>query len=216
MQTCKAAIPFELKGVSEDGTFKGYGSVAGNIDLGRDIVAHGAFRRSLKELADKGDNVKLLWQHNWHEPIGVYTSIKEDDKGLAVEGKLILEVQRAKEAYALLKAGAISGMSIGYNAKEWEYDRENRVRTIKDADLWEVSLVTFPMNPEARVASVKTVRDFEEFLMRDAGLTRKEAQIVINEGYKALQSSVKRDADDEGELVAMIEKQITDLKRGLQ
>lgn len=173
---------FELKSVDESGLFAGYGSVFGNLDWWDDIVEPGAFTKSLAV-----QTPALLWQHDSEKPIGVWTTLREDDKGLYCEGKLLVgEVALATEAHALLKAGALSGLSIGYSPLEWEYrkDGAREVRVLKEVDLWEISLVTFPANDLARVGSVKSVedlgslREIEEHL-REAGCSRAEAKALI-------------------------------------
>jgi HK97 family phage prohead protease len=190
------ARPFELKALSEDGVFSGYGAVFGNIDLGLDIVQKGAFKRSLAEHKAAKTMPKLLWQHDTWQPIGIYTDMYEDEKGLYVEGKLALKTIKGAEAYELLLMGAISGLSIGYNASKYEYDTETYVRKLIDVDLWECSLVTFAMNPEATVSGVKgaelTEREFEQLLTRDAGFSRSQAIVIINDGFKSLKTT--RDA----------------------
>lgn len=191
---------FEVKtdDVQADGTFKGYGAVFGNVDLGRDIVMKGAFKDSI----ESKQSVKMLWQHDQRNPIGVYTSLKEDDHGLFVEGKIVLDVQQGKEAHALMKAGALDGLSIGFQPVTWKYDEEKRIRTLESVKLWEISPVTFPMNTEARVTGVKTVRDFER-LLRDAGFSRSEVQTILHKGYKALEGA-REAADDD--LIAAIKR----------
>lgn len=194
------ARPFELKELKEDGSFSGYGSIFGVVDLGYDVVVKGAFTRSLKEHKTAKTMPKLLWQHDSWQPIGIYTTVNEDDKGLYVEGKLALKTVQGAEAYELLKMGAIGGLSIGYKTKTYEYDTETYVRTLTDVDLYEVSLVTFAMNPDAQVSAVKgadiTERDFEQLLTRDAGFSRSQAIVIINDGFKALKTT--RDAGGEG------------------
>lgn len=142
----KAAAPillhksfdFEVKGVEPSGVFTGYGSVFGNLDDGGDIVAKGAFRESLKVRKEKGRKLPILWQHKSGEPIGVYTDIKEDDHGLLMTGQLLIDdVQKAKEAYALMKAGAVTGLSIGYRTQEHKMDDETGVRTLTKLHLEE-------------------------------------------------------------------------------
>jgi HK97 family phage prohead protease len=190
------ARPFELKELKEDGSFSGYGAVFGNVDLGSDIIEKGAFKDSLKAHKAAGTLPKMLWQHDSWQPIGIYTEMAEDDVGLYVEGKLALKTVKGAEAYELLKMGAISGLSIGYKAKKWEYDTETYIRTLKEVEVWECSLVTFAMNPEAGVAAVKgetlTEREFEQLLTRDAGFSRSQAIVIINDGFKALKTT--RDA----------------------
>jgi len=163
-------ISFEIKEVAEDGTFSGYGSTFGNVDLGRDVMEKGAFTKALRKKSLK--DIKMLWQHDPRKPIGVWEEMMEDDKGLVVRGRLIREVRQAEEAYALMKAGAISAMSIGFSipAGGYEIDEKKRVRVIKEADLWEVSVVTFPMNPRAKIRGVKSVIPFhEDFEVADRG-----------------------------------------------
>lgn len=187
-------IPFDVKEVNDDGTFKGYGAVFGNVDLGRDRVHKGAFENTLKLVKDGARRIKMLWQHDRRNPIGVYNSLKEDDKGLFVEGQLVKGVRQADEAHLLMKARALEGLSIGFHTKRYDIDKEEMVRNLYELDLHEISPVTFPMNTEATVTSVKSVKDFEHWLTRDAGFTRSEALTIINDGYKALVR--KRDATD--------------------
>lgn len=125
----------------------GYASLFDKVDQGGDRVARGAYRASLA----KGGGVKMLWQHDPAQPIGIWDEIREDERGLWVAGRLLPQVARAKEAAALIEAGALDGLSIGYRVKRAERDREGR-RILYEVDLWEVSLVTFPMLSQARVA----------------------------------------------------------------
>lgn len=174
----------------EEGVFTGYGSIFNNKDLGNDIVLEGAFTKSLAKKGAKG--VKLLYQHRADEPIGVYDEIIEDRKGLKVKGRLAMGTQRGREVYELMKMGALDGLSIGFrvDSKGYDYDERGKRRKLKEVDLMEISAVTFPMNPRARVAQVKgadrTVREWEE-LLRDAGnLSRSEAKVAASAVAKAL------------------------------
>lgn len=142
----------QLKSLDAVGRFAGYASVFDVVDNQRDIMLRGAFTKSLKGRASA---IKLLWQHRQDEPIGVFDRIFEDTRGLYVEGRLLLDLARAKEAYALLKAGAIGGLSIGYSPVRFRTDADTGVRRIAEVDLWEISLVTFPANTAARVTVVK-------------------------------------------------------------
>lgn len=193
-------VAFNVKAVSDDGTFEGYGSVFNVKDSYDDIVVKGAFADSLTTHASKGSMPALLWQHDSDEPIGVYTEMREDDTGLYVKGQLALKTQRGAEAYELLKMKAISGMSIGYVTREDSYDRVTGVNTLKKLDLWEVSLVTFPANTEARVSGVKSIDDLKsaEQYLRDAGLSRKEATAFVSR----MKGLLLRDADN-GEMKAI-------------
>jgi len=143
---------FQVKSMQQDGSFAGYASVFGLVDSQNDVVMPGAFKHTLRKRAD---SVKLLWQHQVDEPIGVFTSVAEDGHGLYVEGRLLLELQRGQEAYALLKNRAINGLSIGYSVVAAEYNAQSGIRLITELNLWEISLVTFPANEEAVVMRVK-------------------------------------------------------------
>lgn len=136
--------------LSEGAVIEGYASLFGKVDRGGDVVEQGAYATSLKALRRSGRRVKMLWQHDPAEPIGVWDEVREDDKGLFVRGRLLKEVARAREAAALVDAGAIDGLSIGYRTVRAAKDDAGR-RRLAELELWEVSLVTFPMLPEARV-----------------------------------------------------------------
>lgn len=203
--------PFEVKTVRDDGTFDGYGSVFNVIDSYRDIVVPGAFAKTIARHAEQKSAPALLWQHNTHEPVGVWDSMSEDEHGLKMVGRLALGTQRGKEAYELLKMGAVRGLSIGFSVPKGgaEYNDTTDLMMLKEIDLWETSIVTFPANPAAQVTDVRaaldqgtlpTLREFEGFLLRDAGFTRSQAAAIVNEGYKSL---LKREADND---VAEIER----------
>ena len=138
--------------LSEGHVIEGYASLFGMTDQGGDAVLPGAFAASLKKLAGKGDKVRMLWQHDPTRPIGVWDEIREDQTGLWVKGRLLREVAQAREAAALIQAGAIDGLSIGYRTIRAERDQKGR-RALAEVELWEVSLVTFPMLPSARVGA---------------------------------------------------------------
>ena len=142
----------ELKSIDVEGGFAGYASVFDIVDNQRDVILRGAFAETLKR---RPEDVKLLWQHQQDEPIGVFERLFEDARGLYVEGRLLLDVARAKAAYALIKAGAISGLSIGYSPVRYHIDSNNGIRFLKEVDLWEISLVTFPANEGASVTVIK-------------------------------------------------------------
>ncbi len=138
--------------VSDGTVISGYASLFGRKDQGGDIVLQGAYSDSLKRLSAGGRRVKMLWQHDPTQPIGIWDEVREDGKGLWVKGRLLPEVEKGREAAALLSAGAIDGLSIGYRTVKAERDGKGQ-RLLQELDLWEVSLVTFPMLPEARVAA---------------------------------------------------------------
>lgn len=133
-------IPLKLKSVSDSGEFEGYGSVFGVKDSYDDVVVPGAFSKSLQSWREKNALPAMLWQHQMDEPIGVYTEMKEDDVGLYVKGRLLIDDDPlSKRAHAHMKAGSLTGLSIGYMLKDWEYDREKGVFLLKEIDLWEVT-----------------------------------------------------------------------------
>ena len=179
------SFALQIKATGDDGTVEGYGSVFGVRDNYDDVIAKGAFMDSLKSHKAAGTMPAMLWQHDADKPIGVWTEMVEDEKGLRIKGQLAMETVKGKEAHALLKMGALNGLSIGFMSKEWAYDRETEVRTLTAIDLWEVSLVTFPANEKARVTNVKsademaTPKDAEKAL-RDAGFSKSDATAFVS------------------------------------
>lgn len=153
------SFALQIKAAGDDGTVEGYGSVFGVRDNYDDVIAKGAFIQSLKDHKAAGTMPAMLWQHDADKPIGVWTEMVEDEKGLRIKGQLAMETVKGKEAHALLKMGALNGLSIGFMSKEWAYDRDTEVRTLTAIDLWEVSLVTFPANEKARVTNVKAISE---------------------------------------------------------
>ncbi|QDC11595.1 HK97 family phage prohead protease [Oceanicola sp. D3] len=150
----KFCAPEAKLAVDDSFEIAGYASLFGAADQGGDVVVSGAYGRSLKALAANGQAVKMLWQHDPCEPIGIWDEVREDRRGLYVKGRLLKDVARAREAAALINAGAIDGLSIGYRTKRAEKDTQGR-RLLHDLELWEVSLVTFPMLREARLSGAK-------------------------------------------------------------
>lgn len=190
-------LPLEVKADPDTGIVEGYGSIFGNVDLGGDVVAKGAFAESLRTRSQ----VPMLWQHDPSDVRGLWTEMSEDDRGLRMKGQVAVDTTAGRDAVALMRMGAIKGLSIGFMTNDDEYDDKTGVRTIKSADLWEVSLVTFPMNPEAQVASVKSVQEIDEMnevdaerWMREAfGASRQEAKALIHR-LKAL--GARRQAEE--------------------
>jgi HK97 family phage prohead protease len=157
----KQEFRFELKSISSEGTFVGLGAVYGNVDLGNDMILPGAFT---KTLAEKGGEVPLLMGHDSRMPIG-RARVTDSQQGLMVQGKLVLEADGSRSAYALLKEGVIKGLSIGYDTVK--STMEGGVRKLSELKLWEISLTPFPMNPEAIITSVKggdQIRQFRALL----------------------------------------------------
>ena len=170
-----------LKGVGGDGRFSGYASLFGEVDLGRDAIEPGAFSASLETRGAGG--VRMLFQHDPAEVIGRWTVIREDERGLYVEGKLATDVERAREVHALMKAGALDGLSIGFRAVKARSDRKTGVRRILEADLWEISVVTFPMLPTARVSNVKHQRFYRDRETELVRLMRQSARSMVNNHF---------------------------------
>jgi len=147
------SVACDLKAVEADGSFSGYASRFNVVDLGRDLVLPGAFAESVSRRGARG--IKMLFQHDPAEPLGVWLEVREDAHGLFARGRILPEVERGREVLALMRAGAIDGLSIGFRAVEGRTDPKSGVRKLSRIDLWEISVVTFPMLPEARVSAVK-------------------------------------------------------------
>jgi len=148
--------PLSLKSWEANGSFSGYASVFGITDFQGEKVAAGAFAASLQAWAKSGKMPKLLWQHDYHRPIGFWREIREDSHGLFVKGQLLLDLVQGCEAYTLLKNGVIDGLSIGFiPVKARRVSGKNRLRILEEVNLQEISLVTFAANPGAKVEQVK-------------------------------------------------------------
>lgn len=192
-------IPYQFKttSIGEDGRFSGIASVFGTMDQGGDIVQPGAFKASLAEHARNQTRVVMLRDHDPTQPVGVWESLVETAKGLEVVGRLTLAVGKAAETLALLKDGALTGLSIGYRTVQSSRDSKTGARLLEQLALHEISLVSMPMHPGARVVSVKAdeisnVRDYETFL-REAGWSRERAKILAK-GFRPAPDG-RREAD---------------------
>ena len=146
--------PLDFKSINEDGGFEGYASLFNQKDMGGDIVIKGAFASSLEKRGAGG--IRMLFQHDPCEPIGVWREIKEDARGLFVRGQLLPQVARSREILSLMREGALDGLSIGFRTIRGKSDRKGGVRRLYEVDLWEISIVTFPMLPQARISKMKT------------------------------------------------------------
>lgn len=193
-------LPTEFKALGDAGSFSGYAAVFGNVDLGGDVIERGAFKEFAK---NKDGKVTVLWQHGSRDPIGV-ASVDQDEKGLRFDGQLVLEDPTARKALAHMKAGSVNGMSIGFDVLDGGAETMNSgVRKITAAKLWEISPVTWGMNPLAGIDSVKSaaqiknIREYEEFL-REAGFPRAAAKALAAGGWTRLDG--QRDVDVEAEL----------------
>lgn len=206
LQTKTSGLALDVKAVGDDGTIEGYASVFGVVDSYNEVVEPGAFAASLVERKRKGQTVKMLWQHDTWQPIGVWDDLAEDAKGLYVKGRLLNAVSpRAAEAYGLVKEGALDGLSIGYRTIQTApHDDKQGVLKLLKLDLREVSLVTFAANERARIESIKsildrgelpTVREFEG-LLRDAGFSRTKAAAVASAAAPHLRGDPEAKAED--------------------
>lgn len=197
-------------------TFSGYGAVFGNVDSYGDVIKKGAFKETIANAKKTNQWPVMLMQHGgWGVsaddmvPIGIYTEMSEDDHGLKLDGKLA-DTTRGREAYTLLKMQprpAFNGMSIGYIPKKWSARTkpDEPRRTLEAVELLEISLVTFPANPKARIKDVKSelsIRDAERAL-RDVGFSQNEAKAIIADGFKSMP---QRDVENIDEIVALIRK----------
>lgn len=206
----------ELESVKLNGYFSGYASLFNEVDQSKDAVAYGAFRKSLQKRM--ASNIRMLFQHDPDQPIGVWKTIREDKKGLFVEGQITSGVKRSEEVLELMRAGAIDGLSIGFKTKRARVNPSTKVRWIIEADLWEISIVTFPLLEAARIEQVKSiagkplpsVREFERWLTRDAGLSRSDARRLMADGFHAL--GRKHDAATCEPLASKIRKATQTLK----
>ena len=149
-------LPLDSALVSADGSFSGYASLFDTPDMGGDIIAPGAFTDSIARRGPRG--IKLLFHHDPREPIGIWQVLREDARGLFAQGQLTLDNAKARDVLALLRSGAIDGLSIGFRVTTASRIARSGQRRLTKVDLWEISIVTFPMLPGARVATVKSRR----------------------------------------------------------
>lgn len=186
----KKTLPLEIKAEDEEGVISGYGSVFGNEDAYGDVVERGAFVASLQERMPK-----MLWQHDTWEPVGRWTEAREDERGLYLKGRLATKSTKGRDAYELIKEGALDGLSIGYRVSDFEMRGDNRY--LKAIDLYEVSLVTIGANAQALIESVRshdvTKRDIER-LLKGNGFSATEAKAFVAGGWDRYQD-VLREAD---------------------
>lgn len=179
----------EIKSLGENGRFAGYASVFNLVDSQRDVIEKGAFSDTLQ---GRIGQIKLLWQHNFAEPVGYFTAMFEDARGLYVEGQLLLEVARAREALSLMQSGVVRGLSIGYSPVRYRMDPDTGIRIIAAVDLWEVSLVTFPANQEATVSVVKTASTRAAAgALKEEQWIRSGAMIELSDALSKMESAMR-------------------------
>lgn len=221
MQVKYLNVPLKIKSVSDTGEFEGYASVFDVIDSYGDVVVKGAFQKTLEEWKKRGDLPPVLWQHQMSEPIGPFLEMREDEHGLFVRGKLLVDDDPlAKRALAHMKAGSVKGMSIGYIVVDAEYHKQDDLYYLKEIDLWEVSIVTFPANTEAKITEVKqslrkgeipSPSKVEKALREVMGFSVKQAKAFMAKGYSALDS--QRDVESPKTALESI-KDLTTFLRG--
>lgn len=206
------ALFIKASDVQPDGTFTGYASVFGEVDSYNEITVKGSFAASLKAWAKKGRMPAMLWMHDPRQPIGVWKSMVEDAHGLLVTGQLALDTEQGSEAYALLKMGAVDGLSIGYVCTKWTEDTKTGTITLDVIELYEVSIVTFPAGDSARVEGVKslvedgklpTLQEFEDYL-REAGFSKTQATAIAGKGLAALLRQREAESDNRKSISEMI------------
>lgn len=196
MKLERKELNFDNVLIDEKGIISGYGAVFDNKDFADDVIEKGAFSKCLTEK----QTYPMLWQHNTDQPIGIWEECSEDEHGLLLKGRLLVDdVQQAKEAYALYKNGIINGLSIGFmcNSCTWEERDRDFIRHLTEIKLFEVSLVTFPCNEKAVVTDVKSngdlsIRSAERALL-DCGFSHKQAKTILSKGFKAIQATDDRD-----------------------
>ncbi|MBD1229784.1 HK97 family phage prohead protease [Acinetobacter seifertii] len=193
----KVYFKMQEQTVQEDGFFSGYLAVFNNIDSHGDVIRKGAFLKTIEEWNSKGKYPAIFWNHDPDEPIGVFTLMREDEKGLYVEGRLLIsDIVRAKSTYALMKVKAIDGMSIGYITIQATQDPQTMIRELLELELVEGSIVAFPSNPNSLISSVKSklqdgelpsLPEFEKFL-RESGFSKTQATVIASKGLRHLLS----------------------------
>lgn len=212
-------ISFDVKAIEDDGTFSGYCSVFDVEDSYGDVVKAGAYAETIKEWAAKGKMPPVLWQHGRGDVIGVWTKLVEDGKGLYGEGRLLIkDVTKAREAHALMKHGAIDGLSIGYRVRKWSFNEEDSVLELLDIDLKEISIVTFPANEDSLVDNIKSILEggdipslpeFEKFLREAGGFSKSQATAIAGHGLRSLiqgEPEAKQSANDTSETLAILQR----------
>jgi uncharacterized protein len=219
-------VPLEIKQLN-DREFSGHGSIFGNVDLGGDIVAPGAFKRSIAQHRKSGGLPAMFWQHDPSRVAGKWLDMSEDREGLKVRG-VLADTPLGNEIHTLLKMEAVKGLSIGYRTLDQDFDKDGN-RLIKEAELWEVSVVSLPMNPLAQVAHVKsqlsaageyvpTPREFERIL-REVGCSHSVSKRIVAKMFDdeeardesinvTITASATRDESDEEEAIALAAKQL--------
>lgn len=183
------SAPLETKfAADEAGVIAGYASLfGGEPDAHGDVIGEQCFTMSLAKHRQQGTTPPMLWSHDPSRPIGTWTEIRQDSIGLAVKGRLALESNAGREAYALLQANALSGLSIGFRETVGTH-LPGGGRRLEAVDLVEISLVAIPAASGARITSVKAAADITpkwiNQVLRDAGLSKGMAEGIIRHGWR--------------------------------
>lgn len=208
----KFSLPLEFKAsdVANSGEFSGYAATFGNVDLGGDVILPGAFEKTLADHQARTSQPALLWSHDISMPIGKILDLHEDRKGLRMKGRLTLATRAAAEAYALLKDGAVGGMSIGYSIPDGGSESSPGARLLKEIQLHEISLVAVPMNPSARVTAVKAMDcanryELEDLLRQQLGLSKRKATAAANRVWPLLNDRDDHAGDRDDRMVCSLE-----------
>jgi len=214
MHLLTKSIDLDLKSLTEKGNFSGYGSVFNVVDKGGDIVAPGAFAESLGKWQKSGRSVPVLWQHQPDQPIGAWDALKEDDHGLMGEASLWLDdAPYARLAHKGMSTKTITGLSIGYRVKDYSVNKDTGVYTLQKLDLVEISVVTNPMNDDARVADVKSLLEagrlpglpeFEKFLREAGGFSKTQSIAIAGGGLSKLLARCETEGEKGDEVLAAL------------
>jgi HK97 family phage prohead protease len=196
-------LPAEIKLAVDvgEGVITGLASAFGNVDLHGDTIAPGAFTKALQKVNSGERKVAMLDHHRMDAPVGKWTQFRETDRGLEIQGRLTMGVNRARELYELAKDGALGGLSIGFRTVKDRMDQDRKTRIIEEVDLFEVSLVSIPANPMAKIEAVKlapeieTRRDFERALREHFGFTANQAKSIASGGWRGEARDEPSDCD---------------------
>lgn len=188
-----ASFPLNVKKLTEAGQIEGLAAGYGNVDSHGEVFAPGAFAKSIANIKS-GRSPAMLLHHDHRRPVGRWDAFKETPAGLSVSGSLALDATDGKEAYALLKAGALGGLSVGFLPIK-QTENQRGVVTITEAELYEISLVSVPSNPITKISGVKAVADVRdlEALLIEAGMSRRKAKVAAAAAWRAAQSSTDED-----------------------
>jgi len=201
----------EKKVINIDGvdyfTFKGYGSTFGNIDRDDEMMVAGCFREHIAS-----QTPALLWQHQMSEPLGVYTVVREDGKGLYVEGQMPMDDDFVRgRVVPQMKAGSVKTMSIGFTVDEYAYDKENDIIKFTKVKVWEISLVTIPANAQAMITEMKSLEEAENItelnqMLKNYGISHRKCNIIISKIKEFVRDEQNKERDVQSYLKEFVEE----------